>query len=352
MQILTESSSYVGAAIETDALAMAAGAWLAGKKSAVFCQNSGLGNLINPLSSLNAPFKIPCLLVIGWRAKPGHKDEPQHLLMGQTTQQILGLMDVKSFELSDDPNEAEQTVNAALSHIESTQKPAALLVGPGTFSKVEQLRIDKTNRDEDTHAHHEHRDLRTLEGKLPSRMDTLRALMSKMPQNAAVVATTGKCGRELYSIADRPQNFYMVGSMGSASAIGLGIALNRKQLVVVIDGDGAALMRLGTMATTGRARPENYVHIVLDNQSHDSTGGQSTGSEYVDFSGVAEACGYATTVNCNDIEGLTTAFQAALDATGPHFIRAKIKIGSSANLGRPAIPPHSVAQRFQAFLAK
>lgn len=349
MQLLAARSSYVGATIETDALALAAGAWLAGKKTAVFCQNSGLGNLVNPLSSLNEPFGIPTLLVLGWRGKPGEKDEPQHLLMGRTTRQILGLMDVACFELPKEPGDAHRIIAEAFTHIDATGKSAALLVGPNSF---EPLGPVPTTAGKEKEMAKRVTALSSYPSgqSLVSRYEMLQAIDRLLPGNAAVVATTGKCGRELNSLHDSEQHFYMVGSMGSASAIGLGAALHTKKPVVVLDGDGAALMRLGTMATIGRMRCENLTHIILDNQAHDSTGGQPTGSDNIDFPGIAAACGYATASQCLDPAGASDAISSALATPGPHLIHIRIRPGSVKNLGRPETSPSDVARRFRKFL--
>jgi len=349
MSVLANRENYVGAAIETDALAMCAGAWLAGKKTAVFCQNSGLGNLISPLSSLNEPFAIPTLLVIGWRGKPGETDEPQHRLMGETTRQILAAMNVVSFELPTMASEASHILDEAFSLMERSGKPVALLVSPETFKTVGTVIRPKV-RTAVTIGHKTVvNDVKTG-ADYPSRYDVLKALSAQLPENTAVIATTGKCGRELYSIDDKAQHFYMVGSMGSASAIGLGAALNTTRTVVVLDGDGAALMRLGTMATIGRVGPSNLIHIILDNQAHDSTGGQPTGSEAINFSAVASACGYASATSCDDISTAVDALEKHLPDSGPHLLHIRINTGSLAGLSRPAIQPHEVARRFQTFL--
>jgi len=349
MSLLANRKNYVGAAIETDALAMCAGAWFAGKKTAVFCQNSGLGNLISPLSSLNEPFAIPTLLVIGWRGKPGNTDEPQHRLMGETTQQILAAMNIVSFELPKTTPEAKHTLDEAFALMAQSGKSAALLVSPKTFETA-SAPTPPVNKKAPTIGH------KTLVSDVktgtdyPNRYDFLKALSIRLPENIAVIATTGKCGRELYSIDDKTQHFYMVGSMGSASAIGLGAALNTTRTIVVLDGDGAALMRLGTMATVGRVGPPNLVHIILDNQAHDSTGGQPTGSEAINFSAVAAACGYASATSCDNVSAAIETLEKCLAGSGPHLLHIRIKPGSLTGLGRPAPQPHDVARRFQAFL--
>lgn len=363
MSILASRPNYVGAAIETDAAAMCAGAWLAGKKTAVFCQNSGLGNLISPLSSLNAPFEIPTLMVMGWRGKPGNQDEPQHRLMGNVTLQMLAQMDVEAFELPTKPNEAGKTIERAMVVLNAGKKSVALLVGPKTFAPHARIFGEKGSKNPENHQ----RNLENCEkspgiseknpenlkntDQMPTRYDLLSAISKNIPDNVAIIATTGKCGRELCAIKDKEQHFYMVGSMGSAGAIGLGVALNTMRPALVLDGDGAALMRLGTMATIGRMHPKKLIHVIIDNQAHDSTGGQPTGSENVDFCGVANACGYVSAVSCDDIQIAIQQINRCLSSQGPHLLHIRIRAGSVPGLGRPKVQPHEVAARFRAFLA-
>jgi len=349
MSILASRPNYVGAAIETDAAAMCAGAWLAGEKTAVFCQNSGLGNLINPLSSLNAPFAIPSLFVIGWRGMPGEKDEPQHMLMGQTTKQILMQMGVDVFELPKTNEAAKQTVDQAMAVLGRHGKSVALLVGPGTFKGNAAFSGVENPKNRDKNRKNIVKNLKNGQS-LPSRFNLLTAIVGAAPEEAALIATTGKCGRELYQVKDRRQHFYMVGSMGSAGAIGLGVALNNKRPVLVLDGDGGALMRLGTMATIGRTHPANLIHIILDNEAHDSTGGQPTGSGNVDFPAIAAACGYTSATSCDDIETAVSALAECIAAPGPHLVHIQIQGGSLPSLGRPETQPSEVAARFRRFL--
>ena len=188
-------------------------------------------------------------------------------------------------------------------------------------------------------------------GEEPTRAAVLERFLTLVDPTAAVVATTGKCGRELFTLADRPQHLYQVGSMGGASGMALGVALNTAIPVVVLDGDGAALMKLGSFATIGAYAPPNLIHIVLDNGVHDSTGGQPTVSGTVDFAGVALACGYRYAASCGTLEGFTAAYQAAAAAPKPALIHIRIAPGSMGKLGRPTVTPDSVARRFKAYLA-
>lgn len=336
---------YVGAASEGEAVAIAAGAWLAGRRTAVICQNSGLGNAVNPLTSLNAPFRIPTLLVTTWRGEPGLKDEPQHEVMGQITQDLLRLIGLQQEPFPSTPEAVRPAFARAVAAMDVSELPFAWVMPKGA---VEDADLDQApvparppGRRFDT----------PLEGPRPTRAAALQRFLDIVDADAAVIATTGKCGRELFTLDDRPQHLYQVGSMGGASGMGLGVALNTRRPVVVLDGDGAALMKLGTLATIGAYAPRNLVHVVLDNGVHDSTGGQATVSATVDFAGVALACGYAFAASCASLDGFERAFREAHDAGGPAMIHLRIAPGSMPTLGRPTVGPAEVARRFKAFLA-
>jgi phosphonopyruvate decarboxylase len=197
----------------------------------------------------------------------------------------------------------------------------------------------------------ERQDLSTGKAQ-PARFKILKELLELIDDRTAVIATTGKCGRELFTLADREQHLYQVGSMGCAAGMGLGVALNSDKPVVVLDGDGAALMKMGTFATVGAYAPRNLIHVLLDNGMHDSTGGQATVSPNVDFAMIAQACGYRTAWTCDEAGGFKEAMSAAHSSDGPHLIRVRISAGSLDPLGRPTVKPPEVARRFKAFLAK
>jgi phosphonopyruvate decarboxylase len=336
---------YVGAASEGEAVAIAAGAWLAGRRTVVMCQNSGLGNCVNPLTSLNFPFRIPTLLITTWRGQPGLEDEPQHELMGRITRDLLETLGIpwRSFP------KAEEDVEAALRQADATMTetnlPFAMVMEKGSVADEDLVETAAAEIDDGVC------ERRGSGGPRPRRAAVLERFLAEIPDRAAVIATTGKCGRELFTLDDRDQHLYQVGSMGCASAMGLGVALNAKRPVVVLDGDGAALMKMGTLATIGACRPDNLVHVVLDNGTHDSTGGQPTVSASVDFASVAVACGYRRGVACDDVDTFAAAFAETRQAPGPHLIHARIAPGSMADLGRPTVKPPDVARRFKAFLA-
>ncbi len=338
---------YVGAASEGEAVAIAAGAWLAGRRTAVMCQNSGLGNTVNPLTSLNHPFRIPTLLIVTWRGQPGLKDEPQHELMGRVTASLLDTIAIGHTGFPGQADAVAATLERAERAMAADDLPFALIMEKGS---VRDDGLDQP--DQPIRPRGRIEDLRQ-DGERPARIDLLRVVQALAPGEAAVVATTGKTGRELFTCEDRPQQLYQVGSMGCASAMGLGIALNARRPVLVLDGDGAALMKLGTTATVGAHAPGNMIHVVLDNGVHDSTGGQATVSPNVDFAAVAQACGYLRAFRCDSEAGFARALEAAFaESPRPVLIHALIAPGSRAGLGRPTIAPRDVARRFRSFLTE
>ena len=339
------ATHYVGAASEGEAVGIAAGAWLAGRATVVMCQNSGLGNAINPLTSLNRPFRIPTLMIVTLRGEPGLGDEPQHELMGRITTRLLDDIGVPSAGFPEHEGAIVPGLDAARATMAETDLPYALVLRKGAVAEAPLDEAPPVPRPVG-----KHRDL-SEGGARPTRFAALRRVLELVPDEAALIATTGKCGRELFTLADRPHHLYQVGSMGCAGAMGLGIALNARRPVVVLDGDGAALMKLGALATIGAQGPENLVHLVLDNGIHDSTGGQATVSANVDFARVALACGYRRTAACDSIEGLARALSESLAAPGPALVHLRIAPGSIEKLGRPTISPPEVARRFRAFLA-
>jgi phosphonopyruvate decarboxylase len=339
------STTYIGATSEGEAVAIAAGAALAGRRTVVMCQNSGLGNAVNPLTSLNYCFRIPTLLITTWRGQPGVKDEPQHELMGRITFGLVELMRIRALPFPTARGDVVPVLDAAIEEMAATGLPFALVMAKGAVEASDLHQMAPTR-----HAPGRMETLVTG-GRLPARIEVLQTVLARLPDTAAVIATTGKCGRELFTLEDREQHFYQVGSMGCAGAIGLGVALNVGRPVVLLDGDGAALMKLGSLATVGAYHPSNLVHLVLDNGVHDSTGGQATVSPHVDFAVVAIACGYHNAVVCDSLDGCGQAIESALSAGGPSLIHVRIRPGSIPKLGRPTIRPPEVAARFRDFLA-
>jgi phosphonopyruvate decarboxylase len=338
-------TDYVGATSEGEAVAIAAGAWLGGRETVVMCQNSGLGNTINPLTSLNWSFRIPTLLIVTWRGQPGLDDEPQHELMGEILRDLLRDCRVP---FADFPLEAEglgSAIDSARQSMTEASLPFAFVLQKGPIADEALDEPGLTPEPPGTYV-----DL-CEGGERPTRYAALERFLAAVPDSAAVIATTGKCGRELFTLADRPQHLYQVGSMGCASAMTLGVALATDRPVVALDGDGAALMKLGNFATIGACGPSKLVHVILDNGVHDSTGGQATVSPIIDFARIALACGYCSGRTCDGLIAFGRALNAAFTAPGPHLIHLRIRPGSLEKLGRPTVKPPEVALRFRDFLA-
>ena len=336
--------AYVAAASEGEAVAIAAGSWLAGRRTVVMCQNSGLGNAVNPLTSLNHPFRIPTLLIVTWRGAPGLGDEPQHELMGAITTALLDVMRIAHRPFPATERDVDAALAEAVAEMERDGLPFAFVMEKGAVRDEGLVATDPPER-----AAGSFTDLR-IRGAAPGRAATLERFLSVVPADACAIAATGYCGRELFTLADRAQHLYQVGSMGCAAAMALGVALHTQRPVVAIDGDGAALMKLGTMATVGHCGPGNLTHLVLDNGAYESTGGQPTTSANVDFAAVASACGYAHTFACDDLDGFERALRCAFARVGPHLVHMRIARGVMANLGRPSVKPADVARRFKDFV--
>jgi phosphonopyruvate decarboxylase len=344
--IMDSTLQYVGATSEGEAVAIASGAWLAGKKTVVMCQNSGLGNTVNPLTSLNHPFEIPTLLMVTWRGEPGIKDEPQHMVMGRISQGLLSLMRFAHKDFPETLEGLDDALEKANELMDEEQLPFGFVLRNGL---IEDEALDQAVR---TPLRPGNRFDLASGGVRPTRYAILEEFLEIAPEQAAVVATTGKCGRELFTLNDRKQHLYQVGSMGCSAPMALGVALNTQRPVVALDGDGAALMKMGAWATIGAEQPDNLVHILLDNGVHDSTGGQATVSPMIDFCGVAIACGYRNAWRCDSLDGFAEVLPTAMEGGGPNLIHAQIQPGSLGTLGRPTVTPQEVARRFKSFLSE
>lgn len=344
--IADDETDYIAASSEGEAVAIASGAWLAGKTPVMMCQNSGLGNAVNPLTSLNAPFCIPVLLIVTWRGKPGMTDEPQHQLMGEITPDLLALMKIPCEPFPKDAGQIAGALFRARDHMDQTGLPYALIMEKGDVEKGTVSAEDFMSAQTQSGTLHDF----TNKDDLPKRRDILASLLTVTRKDTAVIATTGKCGRELFTLDDRAGHLYQVGSMGAASAMGLGVALNVKKPVVVLDGDGAALMKLGNLATIGRYAPVNLLHVLIDNGTYDSTGGQASVAPYIDFPKIADACNYRHIYRTDDVPGFQQAMTDAMNRDGPQLLHILIEPGSMKSLGRPTIKPDQVAVRFRKFL--
>lgn len=343
--------TYVGATNEGEALALAAGAYLAGARPVVMLQNSGLGNMVSPLASLTHTFRIPALLIVTLRGEPELADEPQHELMGRTTAELLRVLEVPTEPFP----ERDEDVGPAIERAERAMEaglPFAFILRKGGVRGAAAPPLRPAPR---TRAGRRLPDVGADEGAapLPTRRDVIAAVAGALADDALIVATTGKTGRELFEHEDREGNFYVVGSMGLASSVALGVALRHPGgRLVVLDGDGAALMRLEAFAAVGHARPARFVHVLLDNGAHDSTGGQPTISGSIDFPALALACGYASAVRATGAAAVATEVTRALAEPGPHLVHAPLALGSAAGLGRPTLTPPEVARRFAATIRR
>lgn len=335
---------YVPAANEGDAVAIAAGAALAGQRAVAMFQNSGLGNAVNPLTSLTWTFRIPVLLVVTWRAEPGGAaDEPQHELMGPLTPRLLELMEIPWQRFPASADAIGPALAAADASMARSGLPYAFVMPKGSVADV-SLTSRPRQRLPDAPVP------RGRPVATASRAAMLRAVQAVTGAGDVVIATTGYTGRELAALDDRPNQLYMVGSMGCAVSLGLGLAIARPDLrVIVIDGDGATLMRLGALTTVGFERPPNLVHVLLDNGRHESTGGQATVSGCVDFPALAAASGYPEVAATATPEALQTLLADRRE--GLRFIHVPTLPGVPAGLPRPTVAPAAVAARLRDFLA-
>lgn len=338
---------YLAANNEGEAIAIAAGVYLAGQKPVVMFQNSGLGNTINPITSLLHTFRIPLLLITTWRGEPGLKEEPQHKLMGEITETLLRVVQIECEIFPERSSQILPIIDRAIARMQNDSLPYALIMKAGSVAPYE-LHTQPAM----VFQHGELlRDAEDLVMPRMTRRDAIAQVAGSLPASAALIATTGKTSRELFYCCDRPGNLYVVGSMGCASSLGLGVALYQpSRKIIVLDGDGAALMRLESMVSIGHYRPENMTHVILDNRVHDSTGGQLTLADTVRFEEIALACGYATAISLVTPEDFSHAVNRCLATKGPHLIHIRVLAGSDPSLGRPTLTPVEVKERFMAFL--
>ncbi len=338
-----ESLNYVSSANEGDAIATAAGSAMGGERSIAMMQNSGLGNAVSPITSLSYVFRIPMIIITTHRGAPGLTDEPQHELMGQITGEMFDTMRIPWETFPMEKEDIAPALKRACEFMEKEQRPYGFIMQKGTVAKHE-LKNDLLVATKKTATEKQICNQSTV--PLATRNEVLKKIIDRTPiEKSVVIATTGFTGRELFAIDDRRNHLYMVGSMGCASSLGLGLALARPDLqIVVIEGDGSSLMRLGNFATLGSSGGNNLTHIVLDNEVHDSTGAQATVANNVKFAEIAAACGYAMTYEGHDIELIDQLFNCK-NNQGAKFGHLKISAGTIKNLPRPDVTPVEVLQR-------
>ena len=323
--------NYYMAPNEGSALAFASGACLGGEGAAVMIQNSGLGNLINPLTSLCMIYKIPVLLFISGRAY-GIPDEPQHEIMGAKMNALLSSLEVPHGDLPQDAN-WEKSLEQGIETMREKKSPVVFFVRQKTFDKFQKLQTPAANPFS------------------MKRADAIKIFSEYIKPDDLVFATTGMISRELFAFADRPGNFYMQGSMGHIGAVALGAAtVKPNRRVIVLDGDGAFLMHMGTASMIGHYAPENLVHVVLDNESYETTGDQNTTAVSSDFSAIAKACGYAAAAEVKNEADFRKKFPELLKAKGPSFLRVKINRLETKDVPRITTQYNSaqIAENFKA----
>ncbi|WP_029201248.1 phosphonopyruvate decarboxylase [Oribacterium sp. NK2B42] len=320
----TDPTHHIIAANEGNAVAIAAGYHLAmGKTAVVYMQNSGEGNIINPLASLlnEKVYGIPAIFVIGWRGEPGVRDEPQHIFQGEITLKLLETMDVSYFVVDQKTPEAELRMKMEeYGGFLNSGRQIAFVI------KKNALTNDKKLVYENDKAH--------------TREEAIRTIV-KYAGDDPIICTTGKASRELYEIRNQEgmshdHDFLTVGSMGHASSIALGIALQKPdKRIWCIDGDGAALMHMGAMAVIGNIAPNNFIHIVINNGAHESVGGLPTAMQGIDTCRLAMATGYKNCYKTKDIKSLEDAIKMIMFNRGLSFIEIEANLESRNNLGRP-----------------
>lgn len=334
-----DPAHHVIAANEGNAAALAAGYHLATEKTpVVYLQNSGLGNLVNPVASLlnEKVYGIPCLFLVGWRGEPGVHDEPQHIFQGEITLNLLEALDIPTYVI--DKTTTPEQVGAKLNEYRTLfaqGKQAAFVVRKGALEYSGKTAYSNSHP--------------------MGREEAIGHILAASGDDP-VVSTTGKASREVYELREaqsqgHAHDFLTVGSMGHSSSIALGIALQKPdRRVWCLDGDGAALMHLGAMALIGANRPRNLVHIVLNNEAHESVGGMPTVAGKLDLPAIARACGYPGAVSVDSPEELDRALTAAKEAGQLSFIEVKCALGARANLGRPTTTPQENKAAFMSAL--
>jgi len=315
---------------EGGAVGLAAGYHLAtGKIPLVYMQNSGFGNIVNPLTSLvdEEVYSIPMLLMIGWRGQPGVSDE------------LFEALEIPYCILAKEEKKAHQQIEEAFSILEQDSKPFALLVSANTFEKYELKTQEKENF-------------------FPlKREEALKIILEEISDSDIIVSSTGKTSREVFEIRSAQsqghhRDFLTVGSMGHASQIGLGIALEKPdRLVFCIDGDGAVLMHMGGLAIIGAKKPENFKHIIINNGAHESVGGQPTVAFDIDFGKIVEGCGYTKVIRARNEVELKAVIPDFISTKGPVLLEVMTQVGARLDLGRPTISPVENKKDFMRFLS-
>jgi len=335
----TDPRHHIIAANEGSCAALAAGYHLAtGRAAAVYLQNSGEGNIINPAASLlhERVYAIPCLFIIGWRGEPGVHDEPQHVFQGEITLKLLEDLGIAFFVIGRETTEAElERKMEEFRALLNAGKDVALVVRKGALTDAPKVCYANDYR--------------------MRREEIIRHIVS-VSDGDPIVSTTGKASRELFEIREangqsHRYDFLTVGSMGHASSIALGAALQKpEQKIWCIDGDGAVLMHMGAMAVIGEYRPKNLVHIVINNGAHETVGGMPTAAAGINLVSIARACGYPHAARAEDFDSLDRELAAAKGRGELSFLEAACSLGAREDLGRPTTTALENKKNFMAYL--
>lgn len=334
------SQQHIIAANEGNAVALAMGRYMgSGQPAVVYMQNSGLGNAVNPLTSLVDPlvYSIPMLMVIGWRGEPGVKDEPQHIKQGAITEQQLQILDIPYVVMGPD-TDLEKCILPLLNVMAQQCRPVAILVQKDVFRKGQ---TDKTPQ---------------LDSLL-KREQVLSILLVIFEPDDVIVSTTGKTSREVFELRKNchqaATDFLTVGGMGHTSSIAMGVALGApNKRVIAIDGDGSMLMHMGALPIIGCHGVSNLVHIVLNNECHESVGGQPTVAGQIDIKAIALACGYKNFIVADSEHGIVSQWVKVANLTGPILFEIKIAKGARKDLGRPTSSPIQNKQAFMCHITQ
>lgn len=327
---------HVVCANEGAAVGCAVGHFLgSGDMAVVYLQNSGLGNTVNPLLSIADPsvYSVPMLIIIGWRGEPGVKDEPQHMRQGELTAQLLNDLGVVTRSVTrEDHADWREKVGFLIDSSRRQRRAVALVVGKDTFQPSQKSK-----------------DLSSGPNQL-LRESALEIVIGKIPPEDLTVATTGMLARELYELRNPHEedvhDFLNVGGMGHASSIALGLSLAQpRKRIWCLDGDGSAIMHLGSLAVIAGQKPKNLKHIVFNNRAHDSVGGQPTAAESFSFAPVATALGYELGLTATTDDEIADGVEKLLDCSGPALLEINIRRGSRKDLGRPQESPRELIDK-------
>ena len=334
-----DSQHHMIAANEGNCVAIAAGYHLAtGKIPVVYMQNSGEGNIINPVASLlnEKVYAIPMVFIVGWRGEPGIHDEPQHIYQGEVTIKLLDDMGISSFVINKDTTDDEvRQAMVEFKNLLDNGKNVAFVIRKGALTDAPSVEYKNKN--------------------IMNREEIIRHIVSVTGEDP-IVSTTGKASRELFEIREvnhqsHKYDFLTVGSMGHSSSIALGVSLSKPDIKTwCIDGDGAVLMHMGAMAVIGANSPQNFVHIVINNGAHETVGGMPTVANKINLPKIAEACGYKNVVSVNSFERLDEVLQLAKASEELTFIEVMCSIGAREDLGRPTTTAIENKNRFMSYL--